>query len=999
DSNEDKESDIKYRLELNSLLENIFLITADEEIHPYEDSPSHCVFLRDFKESLDDQTWLDMGCIEQAVFERLLLPNPKQEVVNHSPSKNTQYSAQAGESQVLQYLYQCYCRLQAVRNNGLYQKFSQELDKCESVILMNARTCLQQPDLYPTQNLHTQMVTLLEDEGSFLLAGMEDMKDIFFDKLVSQILENEDDGPLSQVFSPVLAVMATKLQTELSLLNPAVIRVIDLLSFFTRKAPLAEVFLDYSTPKDWNNGKSFEQTLMGSMLSLSCIPRNEMGPYEFFENPSSRTKQDIDAVESNIQQPLGSINDRVYQFILAIIKLSADLRHRMLKWLGKCIHANWGRTKIWSSHMPQLVNQMYSSEGFCLNLCSVMLKLCLPFSVPLSDKLLKVKPSYCQVVTADESDIKKRSVHACGLQKETTLIPAEDNSRVTPEESYNFITECFFLTHQCLYMGFHTSHEKFLKLNQELHRVQRLYQEVRSQGTSEDVEPVRSIKRQMEQGMTLYLCMKAALTEPNLLEMCMNFHLATATWLSEVAISNDPTTFSALEYPMMDQVSPVLSCVPEFIMGNVTDFTVFLQRFKDNMFQMAGNKLEHLMTLILVYMGSPQRMKNPHLRAELAETLASLLPNQGESSKGMFSWFSKEQLFTEHKLIRHLTEKLLNVFVSIEMTGQSVAFEQKFNYRRPMYLVIEHIWEIELHRQEFKKLSQVAEDHIEDTDPPLFLRFINLLINDAIFLLDEAFDFMTQIKDKQREKENGDWNNLEPQQRQENESTLRQITMLARYHNLMGRFTINTLELITREIKSIFCHNSMVDRIAGMLNYFLLHLVGPKQRNFMVKDKKEIEFSPQETVSTIAQIYLNLGDTEAFCLAVCSDGRSYSAELFPKAIHVLQKIGKHTDMISQMMELKTKIEALGKKQEEEEELYSDAPDEFLDPIMGNLMKDPVILPSSRMTVDRSVIARHILSDQSDPFNRSPLSLDMVIPNEDLRTKIEEWKRQQKYKPS
>ena len=35
-------------------------------------------------------------------------------------------------------------------------------------------------------------------------------------------------------------------------------------------------------------------------------------------------------------------------------------------------------------------------------------------------------------------------------------------------------------------------------------------------------------------------------------------------------------------------------------------------------------------------------------------------------------------------------------------------------------------------------LAEHAEEHIEDTNPPLFLRFINLLINDAIFLLDEA---------------------------------------------------------------------------------------------------------------------------------------------------------------------------------------------------------------------------------------------------------------------
>lgn len=36
------------------------------------------------------------------------------------------------------------------------------------------------------------------------------------------------------------------------------------------------------------------------------------------------------------------------------------------------------------------------------------------------------------------------------------------------------------------------------------------------------------------------------------------------------------------------------------------------------------------MTLVLVFMGSPKRMKNPHLRAQLAEMLASLMPLQEE---------------------------------------------------------------------------------------------------------------------------------------------------------------------------------------------------------------------------------------------------------------------------------------------------------------------------------------------------------------------------------
>lgn len=37
-----------------------------------------------------------------------------------------------------------------------------------------------------------------------------------------------------------------------------------------------------------------------------------------------------------------------------------------------------------------------------------------------------------------------------------------------------------------------------------------------------------------------------------------------------------------------------------------------------------------------------------------------------------------------------------------------------------------------------------------------------------------------------------------------------------------------------------------------------------------------------------------------------------------------------------------------------------APEEFLDPLTQELMDDPVILPSSGHTVDRSSIMRHLL---------------------------------------
>ena len=48
--------------------------------------------------------------------------------------------------------------------------------------------------------------------------------------------------------------------------------------------------------------------------------------------------------------------------------------------------------------------------------------------------------------------------------------------------------------------------------------------------------------------------------------------------------------------------------------------------------------------------------------------------------------------------------------------------------------------------------------------------------------------------------------------------------------------------------------------------------------------------------------------------------------------------------------------------------------------MFTLMRDPVILPSSKVNIDRSTIKSHLLSDNKDPFNRSPLKLEDVIPS-------------------
>ena len=46
---------------------------------------------------------------------------------------------------------------------------------------------------------------------------------------------------------------------------------------------------------------------------------------------------------------------------------------------------------------------------------------------------------------------------------------------------------------------------------------------------------------------------------------------------------------------------------------------------------------------------------------------------------------------------------------------------------------------------------------------------------------------------------------------------------------------------------------------------------------------------------------------------------------------------------------------------------------------GSIMGCVVLLPTSGNIMDRTSIMRHLLSDETDPFNRKRLTTDMLVP--------------------
>lgn len=111
---------------------------------------------------------------------------------------------------------------------------------------------------------------------------------------------------------------------------------------------------------------------------------------------------------------MAQFHEKIYQMLKNLLQLSPETKHRILSWLGNCLHANAGRTKIWANQMPEIFFQMYASDAFFLNLGAALLKLCQPFCKPRSPRLLTFDPTYCALKELNEEERRSKNMHMKG---------------------------------------------------------------------------------------------------------------------------------------------------------------------------------------------------------------------------------------------------------------------------------------------------------------------------------------------------------------------------------------------------------------------------------------------------------------------------------------------------------------------------------------------------------------------------------------------------------
>lgn len=487
-----------------------------------------------------------------------------------------------------------------------------------------------------------------------------------------------------------------------------------------------------------------------------------------------------------------------------------------------------------------------------------------------------------------------------------------------------------------------------------------------------------------------------ALSDPEFIADCFAFYKLLAAWLLSLVVPGG--NINHPELPLPQVVPPSWSLLPEYFVEDMADFLLLITQLHPNLLAANSAGLDRLMIFMVVFIGSPGYLKNPFLRSKLTDVLHMWLPPRADQNSGFRRTrmsdvaASVSYLFEGHPLVlQHLTPSLLNLYTDVEVTDRNNQFYEKFSMRQNIGDILMHCWTLQPHRDAWK--AHAAQQGGRGA----YLRFANMLINDSIYLIDEALKHVKEVRGFDAQLEHPP-EGLSQQQQQEQQREASRASDRLRSLLYLAGGTINTLAVSTTEVVDSFLLPEMVARLAAMLNYFLLYLTGPERKGLKMKDPSKYNWNPKELLAQICRVYLNMYKKDkqgVFAAAVAADERSYRPQMFAEAANVLRQFQLMGEGEIQMLEsLAGQVAQAAVEGQQEEEITGDIPEEFLDPIQYTLMKDPVILPTSDTIMDRATILRHLLSDERDPINRKPLTADMLVPAEELKARIRTWRKEQ-----
>ncbi|KAA1469869.1 hypothetical protein DENSPDRAFT_835542 [Dentipellis sp. KUC8613] len=741
--------------------------------------------------------------------------------------------------------------------------------------------------------------------------------------------------------------------------------------------------------EQWNppsaTAPEFEtKSLLGPLLRLNVFPRD--WPYlaeAYFAHVEGRPAVDVESSRNSLRGTLKSLQSSLFQILNTIIRASAECREAVLAYFARVVSLNARRAGM------QVEYETCSSDSFMTNIQLLLLRFAEPFMDANYTKIDRIDRHY--FAHSSRIDVKEETrINATAPEAAQW---AESNRAPAGTPPPNFISEIFYLTLAMNHYGYQKTIQTFEDYGKQIDDLRKHLDSINGDqswvGTTFQRQ-VESAIKQAKDGIAKLEAMAAAagtqLLDPETLFRSNGFNTFVTTWLIRFVDPAKTHPRPIVELPLPKEVPVDFKMLPEYILEDSIEYYIFVTRTAPRSLELSGR--DELLIFALTFLTSTWYIKNPFLKLKIVEFLffgTFRYRNEGPSLLG--------SVIETHPLaLKHLMPAMMHYYIEVEQTGASSQFYDKFSAyrcRRNMGYIFKVVWSNPSHRQALRNETKNVDK---------FVRFVNMMINDVTYLMDESLSDLAQIYNIQLEMENqAEWERKPRQHRQEREQALRGLERQATGYTQLGKSTVELLKMFTAETKEPFMMPEIVDRLAAMLDYNLDALAGPRCQELKVKNKEKYSFNPRQLLSDVLQVYLNLSDQVNFVQAVARDGRSYKKELFEKAAGIARHHSlKSPQELEQLRLFVVKVEDAKATEEAEEEL-GEVPDEFLDPLMFTVMRDPVILPTSKAILDRSTIKSHLLSDSKDPFNRVPLTIEEVIPHTELRDRIRAFLAERKNK--
>ncbi|KAK9457598.1 ubiquitin elongating factor core-domain-containing protein [Dipodascopsis uninucleata] len=926
-----------------STLEKIFKFTLKETSEP------GIAFLKDVASELQDsgsEARLSTETLDQAIVGHI--------VENHVNNP-------------LEYLINVWNQTSSVRRSLR----STDLDNSKKMSIINqarrlcssyAVLCVTMPDMFGLDKAVDFVGLLLIRQDSPNAIPVE-----FLDLMIVRATEDET---ITDFIGPVLEQLSFRLKSMTMVDN--YLPYLQLLQSLVVHKPVVNVLTSLPSfiPENITAPLLESATILGPFLRLSPVDSKVANTY--FANSRDRPQSDIDSAISGLRAELSNVQESLSIIVDKIVRASAESRERMLQYFAITMNLNHRR------HAIQVEPGTVSSDGFMLNITAILNKLCEPFVDATFSKIDKIDPLYYR--KTNRIDIREE------VKLDVDQQTFEQYNAQRLEGVPNFISEVFYLNVACHHYGLCGAFNNRGRLTNDIKDMEKHMHQLEAEQPKWANSPqavllnttLTRVRNQVNQAQAFQHALTSALHNQAFLTRSYAFLTTLATWLVRLVDPQHQHPQKMIKLPIDGDCPDTFKNLPEYFVENLTAFLIYMSR---NIPQILfGSQHLEFVVFALTFLRMSSYIKNPYLKAKIVEVLFYGTVKQPMKRYG-FIGDTLNSLPLSHE---HLFHTLMQFYIEIEQTGASSQFYDKFNIRYYISQIIKCIWDNPIYRD---KLEQESKTRVD-----FFVRFVALLLNDVTYLLDESLSKLAEIHKLQGELA-GKGGELSQQERTEREASLATSERQATSYMSLANETVSILKLFTKAVPLAFVTPEIVDRLAAMLDYNLDALVGPKCTGLKVKDPQKYQFNPKALLSDITDVYLNLSNHDIFVQAIARDGRSYRREIFTRAGSILTKYAvKSSKDIDSLQAFADKVEQAKTQNEQGEEELGDIPDEFLDPLMYTLMEDPVILPSSRVSLDRATIKSHLLSDSTDPFNRMPLKLEDVIPNNELKQQIEDFKR-------